>query len=255
MPRNYQAISFGAAGADTTPVSSTNPLPVVGGTGGSADQVQGNVASAATDSGNPVKIGAKYNGTRPTFTDGQRGDAQLDNRGNLGVAIFNANGTLTPNVINHADALSTATSALQVAAEAYGFNGTTWDRVRGDTNGLVVQPGLSSTFWNYAAASGGIDNTTTAVTIKAAAGASVRNYLKTLTIGHDTLGASTEFAVRDGAGGTVLWRGKLQTTAVEDKTITFDPPLKGTANTLLEVVTLTAVTGDVLVNATGYTGA
>ena len=38
-------------------------------------------------------------------------------------------------------------------------------------------------------------------------------------------------------------------------TITFDPPLKGTANTLMEVVTLTAtVTGGVFVNATGFTG-
>ena len=89
--------------------------------------------------------------------------------------------------------------------------------------------------------------------IKAAAGASVRNYLKSLTISHDTLGAATEIAVRDGAGGTVLWRGRLQTTAVEDKVINFDTPLYSTANTLLEVLTITNVTGGVYVNAQGYT--
>lgn len=126
-----------------------------------------------------------------------------------------------------------------------------------DANGAVMQSGLSSTFWNYAAATGGIVNTTTAVTIKAAAGAGVRNYLKTLTLGHDALGAATEVAIRDGAGGAVLWRGKLQTAAVDSSqaaSVEFDPPLKGAANTLMEVVTLTAVTGGVFVNATGFTG-
>lgn len=135
------------------------------------------------------------------------------------------------------------------------YNGTALVTARGDTNGTVIQSALSSTFWNYAAASGGIVNTTTAVTIKAAAGAAVRNYLKTLTIGNDLLGAATELAIRDGAAGTVLWRGKVQTAATQDRTITFDPPLKGTANTLMEVVTLTAsVSGGVFVNATGFTG-
>ena len=126
-----------------------------------------------------------------------------------------------------------------------------------DANGEVVQSGLSSTFWKYASVSGGIVNSAVAVTIKAAAGVGLRNYLKTLTIAHDALGAATELAIRDGAGGTVLWLGKLQTGAVDAaaaSVIQFDPPLRGTANTLLEVVTLTAVTGGVFVNATGFTG-
>lgn len=36
------------------------------------------VASGAADSGNPIKVGGKYNSTLPTFTDGQRGDFQID---------------------------------------------------------------------------------------------------------------------------------------------------------------------------------
>jgi hypothetical protein len=111
----------------------------------------------------------------------------------------------------------------------------------------------STKCWAYAAATSGIVNTTTAVTIKAAAGASVKNYLQALQIDNDALGAVTEIAIRDGAGGTVLWRGRLQTTA-NARAIRFDPPIIGTANTLLEVVTLTAVTGGVWVNAQGYTG-
>lgn len=50
-------------------------------------QAQGNVAAAASDSGNPVKIGGVYNSSAPTYTTGQRGDCQLDASGNLKVNI------------------------------------------------------------------------------------------------------------------------------------------------------------------------
>lgn len=43
--------------------------------------VVGNVAAGATDSGNPVKMGGKYNSTAPVLTDGQRGDMQVDRNG------------------------------------------------------------------------------------------------------------------------------------------------------------------------------
>lgn len=233
-----------------------------GATGDSADQIQGNVAAATADSGSPVKVGGVYNTALPTLTDGQRGNLQLSPNGAAMVAVGSR--------ATSADAVSNTTTLIRASDGAnagglgylgifpFAFNGTTWDRFRGDTNGIAVQSGLSSTFWNYAAASGGIVNTTTAVTIKAAAGASVRNYLKTLTISHDALGAATEIAIRDGAAGTVLWRGRLQTAATDSaagSVIQFDPPLKGTANTLMEIVTLTAVTGGVYVNATGFTGA
>lgn len=46
-----------------------------------AGTVSGNVASGTTDSGNPVKVGGKYNATPPTLTDGQRGDLQLNAAG------------------------------------------------------------------------------------------------------------------------------------------------------------------------------
>lgn len=40
--------------------------------------IVGSVASGATDSGNPVKVGGVFNTTFPTLSDGQRGDIQLD---------------------------------------------------------------------------------------------------------------------------------------------------------------------------------
>src|SRR5207244_4135809 len=44
-------------------------------------QVVGSVASGATDSGNPVKVGGTFNTTQPTVTNGQRVDAQMTARG------------------------------------------------------------------------------------------------------------------------------------------------------------------------------
>lgn len=58
--------------------------------------VQGDVASAAADSGNPVKTGGKYNSTPPVFTNGQRGDFQIDPYGGQkysGTTLAPAQGT------------------------------------------------------------------------------------------------------------------------------------------------------------------
>ena len=120
---------------------------------------------------------------------------------------------------------------------------------------LITRPhSIPENEWVYAAASGGITNTTTAATLVAAQAAGVRNYLTSLQLSSDALGAATEIAIRDGAGGTVLWRGKIGTAGIAGvSTIQFSDPLKSTAATLLEVVTLTAsVTGGVYVNAQGY---
>jgi hypothetical protein len=107
--------------------------------------------------------------------------------------------------------------------------------------------------WSYAAAASGIVNTTTAVTFKAA-DATHRNYVTAIDLMCEALGTATEVAIRDGAGGTVLWRTKVGTGGLTDgRHIRFPNPLRGTAATLLEVVTLTASgTGACYFNATGY---
>lgn len=110
--------------------------------------------------------------------------------------------------------------------------------------------------WFAVAPASGIVNTTTAVTMAAAAGAGLRNYLTCIQIAADALGAATELAIRDGAGGTVLWRAKLGTAALPLTMVWLATPVKSSPNTLLEVVTLTAsVTGGVYVNAQGFVGA
>jgi len=134
---------------------------------------------------------------------------------------------------------------------------TGWrDSVSGELIPVVTLPDgdFKSNHWSYAAASGGIANTTTAVTIKAAAGANIRNYINAVQIGADSLTNATELVIRDGAGGTVLWRHKIHATLqVIGFSMKFDPPLKGSTNTLLEVATLTASgAGAVYFNAQGY---
>lgn len=118
----------------------------------------------------------------------------------------------------------------------------------------VLSDSSDVTPWSYAAAASGIVNTTTAVTIKAAAGAGLRNYISSIQVMAEALGTATELAVRDGAAGTVLWRQKIGTGGITGGlNVNFATPLRGTANTLLEVVTLTAsTTGAVYFNAQGF---
>lgn len=111
--------------------------------------------------------------------------------------------------------------------------------------------------WTYAAAAGGIVNTTTAVTIKAAPTAPLRNYLTSLQISYDTLTSGTELVIRDGAGGTVLWRLNINTSsAPRSVDFYFAVPLSGSPGNLLEVATVTATgSGGIYVNAQGFVGA
>lgn len=117
---------------------------------------------------------------------------------------------------------------------------------------LTIQGPLSNR-WSYAPPSGGLVSTT-GVTAKAAAGVGVRNYVQSIQVinSHPTIG--TEIEIRDGAAGTVLHRGWAE-AAGGGFSCKCDPPLQGTADTLIEIaeVTATATTG-VLVNLQGFTG-
>lgn len=118
---------------------------------------------------------------------------------------------------------------------------------------MIREATADTTPWAYVPPVSGISNTTTAVTIAAAAGAGLRNYITDIQIAHGTLGAATEFAIRDGAGGAVLLRLLLNTGSNENSRVgPLKTPIFGSANTLLEIVTLTAVTGNVYANVQGY---
>lgn len=229
-------------------------------TGTTAPQVQGNVASGAADSGNPVKAGGRVNTSSPVFTDGQRADLQIYTRGRL---LAGTGGVITgQDALNNAGLFAwaadddAATAARAAIVANLGFNGATWDRIRSDTNLLSVGKGLSATRWRYTSGTSPIlSNTTTAVTIKTAGGAGVRNAIDSCQLTTTAFGASVPLAIRDGAGGTVVWALTVPTAGfLQPVTIVFEQPLVGTANTLTEVVTTTANTsGTVTLSCQGHT--
>jgi hypothetical protein len=104
-------------------------------------RVVGSVASGATDSGNPVKVGGKYNVTLPTFADGQRGDMQLTTRGKVivtfGPGASGADGQAN-NIAYTSAVTDDASTNRFLATGGSVFNGTTWDRMRGTTEGTQV---------------------------------------------------------------------------------------------------------------------
>lgn len=88
----------------------------------------GNAASAATDSGNPVKVGGVYNSSLPTFTTGQRGDLQIGSRGSLHVEIWGNDAASAVATSTAGDGASNAGTGMYMIGRNSGFNGATWDR-------------------------------------------------------------------------------------------------------------------------------
>ena len=123
-----------------------------------------------------------------------------------------------------------------------------------DGRQIVRLDSIPENEWSYVAASGGITNTTTAVTLTGGAGSGVRNYITSLQVSSDTLGTATEVVIRDGVGGAVLWRAKIGTAGtVGIQDIRFHPPLRGSTNTLLQAACVTATgTGSIYINVQGY---
>ncbi|CAB4213319.1 hypothetical protein UFOVP1451_10 [uncultured Caudovirales phage] len=116
----------------------------------------------------------------------------------------------------------------------------------------VVKPyGTAENDWQYAAAAGGITNSTADVAIKAAGAASIRNYITSISIMSEALATATELVIKEGA--SVIFRTKIPLAGQPLAHIRFPTPLKGAAATQLNVALLTAsATGAVYFNAQGY---
>lgn len=93
----------------------------------------GNVASGASDSGNPVKVGGVYNSTPPTLTTGQRGNMQLDVNGNQQVRLMLLGGNIGDAVpasnVGLARDQANANNLMMAMAQSI-YNGASYDRVR-----------------------------------------------------------------------------------------------------------------------------
>ena len=109
--------------------------------------MQGAGASGAATVGNPVKVGGVYRLTLPTLTDGQSSELQVSAIGLLRVqsAVLTSaasDGYANTRVGFFRNEANTDVVGTQVIGSVY--NGSTWDRMRGDaSNGLVVQSSAS----------------------------------------------------------------------------------------------------------------
>jgi hypothetical protein len=112
---------------------------------------------------------------------------------------------------------------------------------------VTRQNSIPENEWQYAAASGGITNTTD-VALVAAQGANIKNYLTGLSVANANATAS-EIVIKDGAS-TVIWRMYLAANA-PIQSIKFVTPLQSSANTALNVACITTGT-QTYINAQGY---
>jgi hypothetical protein len=105
-------------------------------TSGNAISV-GNVASGATDSGNPVKVGAKYNSAMPTVTSGQRSDLQTNQFGELAVANRNKFVQLVGAATTTIKSGSGRIHTLCITNNGGGFSITIYDNTAGSGTQII----------------------------------------------------------------------------------------------------------------------
>lgn len=125
----------------------TDPQPMRTDANGNQTTV-GTVASGATDSGNPVKVGGVYNSTMPTLTNGQRGDAQLDANGNVAVSLRGLSASGADGTTNTMVWALRSTGHVNNGLLATGgssFNGSTWDRAFTCPSSAVINVSAGST--------------------------------------------------------------------------------------------------------------
>lgn len=175
-------------------------------------QIQGNVASGSTDSGNPVKTGGVFNTTQPTLTTGQRGDMQLGSRGSLRVELFGASSTTgASSVLSGADGVSNSTTGINMYTFPRVFNGTTWDRQYGDAISgawVNVKGGLSPN--GTALNTYSIHLTTNTTTTPTASNA----YISSIAISSEVAGTTSTVTIQDKQGTPLKLINGLSTTVL-----------------------------------------
>lgn len=130
--------------------------------------VAGDVAAAATDSGNPVKMGAVFVTTPPTYLTTQRVNVQANARGILYSAL-SVDGATVVGIAGSAVSDGTAAgNGLYVAGLNRVFNGTNWDRLR-DILGAVAA-GTGNLAVEQAGSAFNNITTNTTTTVKSGAG-------------------------------------------------------------------------------------
>lgn len=125
---------------DGNDVSSSNPLPVtMGGSGSTSSNVQGAQPSNSAPTTNPVLEGAVARVTPVAVTDGTINALTTDGFAGLYVTLKGP-ASASPNSFSSSssDGVINAVPTYRFTARGEYFDGTTWNRARGDTNGAYV---------------------------------------------------------------------------------------------------------------------
>ena len=102
-----------------------------GGTGTGAQEVQGNAADNAVDTGNAVKVGGRVLSTlATTYADGDRAPLTQNSRGGLFVQLSDNTGLIGNFGSTAVDGVSAVNAAPLFLARNTIFNGTSFDRMR-----------------------------------------------------------------------------------------------------------------------------
>lgn len=166
----------------------------------------GNVAHDAVDAGNPVKIGGKYVAAPGAVADGDRTDALSDSFGRLqvGAYLVDESGSGGTFAVAHSDLMVDGKTnsggiygRVLTASDLWVFNGTTWDRLRGDTLGIHVSRQATAA----TATLSNVNDTATSTTLLAAntsrKGASIHNdSTAVLYVKFGTTASATSFTVK-----------------------------------------------------------
>lgn len=111
-------------------------------------QVVGSVATGGGNAGNPVKIGAAVDTTLATLSNGNITDLKTNAKGYLLVSINDGQASTAASKLGVlSDGNSNSVNGMYVNGFNSTFNGTTWDRQRGnvDTGALITGTAATST--------------------------------------------------------------------------------------------------------------
>lgn len=158
-----------------------------GGTGATADQVQGTAASGASDTGNPVKVGGMASASIPTTVSAFQ-------RVNLWLGL---NGQTVVGGTTFAGADGTSNTLVQMTISGGGaghqsvagflFNGTSWDRAsKPSTTNRIASAAASTNATSAKAAAGNLHNVTAYNTTAAVKYLKIYNKASAPTVGTDT---------------------------------------------------------------------
>lgn len=109
-------------------------------------KTSGAAVGGATAGTSTNVVGGVYNTTAPTYTNGQATQAQSDSKGSLKTAIMDSNGSTQAAVSpSWVDNLSNTSSGLNVYSRGATYNGSTWDRVRGNEETTLLASAARTT--------------------------------------------------------------------------------------------------------------